>query len=665
MTMTRFPRLLQLLVVACSLCNSVFFPITAVNAAASQWIRVNSAHFSVLTDAGEKKGHEVLVRFEQMRAVFGQLLLKTKLNMSQPLEIIALKSDGDYEKATSYTGRGFFMPAEDRNYIALNLSQDESWRAVSHQFAHLMLDYNYPPTQGWFDEGFAEYFSSLRLDNKQMEIGDDPELTAAWQEDLLGRLIQKRNPPKPFTELLSNPVWLALPDLFSVRHDTSGFQESTHHTLFYAQSWIVVHYLLNKNKLPETGAYFDLVQNQKVPVEQAIQRAYGMTSMELDKAVKDYFHSLTPLFDAQDAARSSTVISSKNSVYLLPLPLGAGDVGTSMHEIPAGDALALLAEMEMRLPERREQALRDLSSVISQPKTDNAIAHRALGWDHFQRKEFSQAMEELQKAMAIDPKDPAVRYDLCLVKYHSAQSGGHQVRGLANMLQDLQLVIDWDPQFAEAYNMLAMARLDGGGANSASAAERQAIELGPRNVTYLLNLAHIEEAARKWDLAAALLEHLKTNADTRIARAARKDLENLPTLQKYGVLPQNSEPSPAPEDSTSATPLPESARKSGTPDQENLPDKKATNPPAEPMPDKRALRFLKGTLISVSCEKPAIAVLKISAGTKLLQLRTENYKSLTLVGAEEFSCQWSDRMVSVNYRAGGKTDGDLVSVEIQ
>lgn len=648
------------------LCTFLFLPASRLDASEPQWIRVDSAHFTVLTDAGEKKGHEVLVRFEQMRAVFGQLLLKSKLNMPQPLEIIALKSDGEYEKVAANPGRGLFLPAEDRNYIVLNLGQDDSWRSVLHQFAHLMLDYNYPSTQGWFDEGFAEYFSSLRLDSKQMEIGDDPELTAAWQEDLLGRLTQKRNPPKPFTELLSNPVWLALPDLFTMRHNTSGFQESTHHTLFYAQSWIVVHYLLNKNKLPETGAYFDLVQNQKIPAEQAIQRAYGMTSVEFDKAVKDYFHSLTPLFEAQDSARQSTVISSKNSVYLLPLPLGAGDVGTSMHQVSNADAGALLAETEVRFPERREQALTNLSSVISQAKTDNSIAHRALAWDHFQRKEFNQAMEELQKAMEIDPKDPAVRYDLCLVKYHAAQSGGHQVRGLANMLQDLQLVIDWNPQFAEAYNMLAMARLDGGGANSALAAERQAIELSPRNSTYLLNLAHIEEAAKKWDLAAALLERLKSNPEIKIARAARKDLENLPTLQKYGVLPQDSEPSATPEATTSATPLSETPRKSGNADQENLPVERAANPtPREPLPDKRPLRFLKGTLISVSCEKPAIAVLKISTGTKLLRLRTENYKSLTLVGAEEFSCQWIDRMVSVNYRAGGRADGDLVSVEIQ
>ena len=48
-----------------------------------------------------------------------------------------------------------------------------------------------------------------------------------------------------------------------------------------------------------------------------------------------------------------------------------------------------------------------------------------------------------------------------------------------------------------------------------------------------------------------------------------------------------------------------------------------------------------------------------------MKLRTENYKSLLLVGADEFSCAWADRPIIANYKAGGKFDGDLVSVEVQ
>ena len=42
-----------------------------------KWIEVHSAHFSVITDGGEKRGREVALRMEQLRAVFGELIGKT------------------------------------------------------------------------------------------------------------------------------------------------------------------------------------------------------------------------------------------------------------------------------------------------------------------------------------------------------------------------------------------------------------------------------------------------------------------------------------------------------------------------------------------------------------------------------------------------------------
>src|ERR1039458_2960445 len=61
-----------------------------------KWIEVHTSHFSVLSDAGEKRGREVALRMEQMRTVFGQVLLKNKLKMPVPITVIALKSDKQY-----------------------------------------------------------------------------------------------------------------------------------------------------------------------------------------------------------------------------------------------------------------------------------------------------------------------------------------------------------------------------------------------------------------------------------------------------------------------------------------------------------------------------------------------------------------------------------------
>ena len=62
----------------------------------SPWLEIHSTHYTVITDAGEKKGKEVALRFEQMRAVFATLLMKDRLNEPAPLTIIAFKNDKDY-----------------------------------------------------------------------------------------------------------------------------------------------------------------------------------------------------------------------------------------------------------------------------------------------------------------------------------------------------------------------------------------------------------------------------------------------------------------------------------------------------------------------------------------------------------------------------------------
>jgi tetratricopeptide (TPR) repeat protein len=611
------------------------------------WIRISTSHFSVVTDADEKQGRDLAVRFEQMRWAFGQLLARNRINLPEPVDIIGLRSDEEYAKvAPIRQGRtildpGFFIPGEDRNYFVLNLSREDSWRTISRDFAQVFLSFNYPRTQPWFDEGFAQYFASLRLDNKQGQIGGDPA---------------------SFIDLLNAQPWLAIPDLFAMQQ----VPESSPHTLFHAQSWIVMHYLLNQNKLPETGNYFDLVQNRQVPIEDAIQKAFGMNSGQLSQAVKDYFHALSQPPQAQEKDR---LPSAGNAGLHQPLAVTPADqIGNSTEKLLEAEAQALVAEMSIRLPEHRDSATQGLEAIVAEPKTDNVIARRALAWTHMQKKEFDSAVEELGKGVELNPKDPWLHYYSALVRHNSLQTAGHGTEALPNMMQDLRLVLGWDPEFAEARSMLAMAELEGGGVHGAMDSMRAAILLNPRNQTYLLNMAQIYLAGKNWDAATAMLDRLKSSPDPEVAKAAREQLEGLPMLKKYGVSPQRAakpEPATAPaaSSSTAAKPTESSAQNPQPPDQSaaDHPDQ----PPAPPQPDKRAIKFLKGKLITVDCSQPPSAILTVSAGAKVLKLRAENYKSLTLIGADEFSCDWKSRPVAVNYRAGGKTDGDLVSVELE
>jgi tetratricopeptide (TPR) repeat protein len=641
----------------------------SARAADQHWLRVSSDHFIVLTDAGEKPGHDVAAHFEQMRALFGQLLSRSKLRMSEPMEIIAIRGDKDYAQlAPLVNGQptkapAFFLAGEDRIFIVLNLFEPDSWRAVEHQFAHYMLNYNYPPTPPWFDEGFAEYFASLSWTGKNAELGSDPELNPAYETDLLGNQIESKN-LKSFTEILSNPVWLAWPDLFTMKNRVVNGQEGTHHTLFYAQSWILVHYLLNKDKMSELGKYFGLVEIQKVPVEQAIQQAFGMSTAQLDHEVKTYFHSQTSLLNALDASKQPNAPKVAEAVYQTPLPFSADDVGTSSKSIPLPEAQALVDEMELRIPERRQQAFDQLQKLIGDPKTETVVAHRALAWAHVQKGDTSSAFEELNAAVQMNASDPWTRFGLALASYHSGEKGT-RVQGLANMMESLHIVIDEYPDFAEAYNMLGWARLTGGGANAALEAMKQAVQLSPRNEEYRLRLARAYLAAKKFDDATATLERLKVSQNPRIAQAATKDLLDLPFLKKYGVPPDEAAASA--KQSSVAAPNQNSAEDSEKEDaskaSESAPSPTSAGTKVKTTIDKRPVKFMKATLLSVDCSKAPAAVLSIAQGNKVLKLRATDYKSVAVIGAPSFSCAWKRIAVNVNYRAG-VVFGDLVSIEI-
>jgi tetratricopeptide (TPR) repeat protein len=654
----------------------------------SPWLEIHSTHFTVITDAGDKKGKEVALRFEQMRAVFAILLMKERLNQPVPLTILALKNDKTYyQSAPLRQGQpigvpGFFLPGEgrneDQNFIVLNLFEEESWRAVAHDFAHLLLNYNYPPVQGWFDEGLAEYFGSIRVDDKKYEIGGDPESTTASTTDLLGNQRDARNPPKSLTELLSGQVWLTLPDLLTMKHDTSTYTEGTHHTLFYAQSWMIVHYLLHAQKLPETGTYFDLVENQHVPVEEAIQKAYGVSAAQFDQAVKDYFHSLTPLFIAMDASKQSSARANTPQVYTFPVPVSPSDSAIISKPMREVDARASIAEMKIRIPERRDAALQELQTLATTPdpttskptsKNDkpnneaatlvtaqgNEIAHRALAWEHMQRGEFDEAVEELGDAAALDRRDMWIRYYLSELKYRIAQPKHADIQGLPNMMQDLRAVLEWYPEFANAYDLMAMARLEGGGPIAAMQAEHAAMQLSPRNQMYVYHLAEIYIADKKWDAAKGVLERLKSGNDAEVAGLARAELERIPTEQKYGL----SSATAADAQKLSAQPSPFDVL------EQDAAKRAAQQSAQSAAAEKRPAKFVQGRLVGVDCSHSPSAVLTVAAGGAVLKLRTADYKSLLLIGADSFSCEWNNRAVSVNYRPGGVSDGDLVSVEVR
>src|SRR5262252_4624508 len=243
------------------------------------WIEVHSPHFSVVTDAGDRRARDVALRFEQMYFVFGTLFSKQTVNFPVPLQIVAFRNTSELRnfvplwKGKPVQLAGLYLGGQDRNFILLDLSVEDPYQVVFHEYAHLLLNGNYPRTQVWFDEGFAEYFSTIAVVPKENKV-------------------RIGFPPDYAVETLQSNSFVRTLDLFGVKHDSKTYNEAgDHRSMFYAQSWLYVHYLFDGRKMEQASTYFNLTENQHVPVAEAIQQAFGMDAPHFDKALQDYFAS--------------------------------------------------------------------------------------------------------------------------------------------------------------------------------------------------------------------------------------------------------------------------------------------------------------------------------------------------------------------------------------
>jgi hypothetical protein len=122
--------------------------------------------------------------------------------------------------APSWNGKpvevaGLFQGGEDRSFIMLDMSTESPWTVVFHEYAHQLMNGTLTgEIDPWFEEGFAEYFSSIEVDAKEARVG--------------------KIPPEKY-EILQQQGTMKIADLFRVQYNSSTYNESgDHRTVFYA-----------------------------------------------------------------------------------------------------------------------------------------------------------------------------------------------------------------------------------------------------------------------------------------------------------------------------------------------------------------------------------------------------------------------------------------------
>jgi tetratricopeptide (TPR) repeat protein len=601
---------------------------TATLHADQQWVEVNSPHFSVITDGGEKRGREVGVRFEQMRMAFGVIFQKVNVNTA-PLEIVAFRNNKELKHYSPlYQGKpidlaGFFLGdgghgrtanTADRQYIALDLSDEDNWGTVFHEYAHLLINSNVSATPLWFDEGFAEYCSSLKVNKKNIELG-------LSRNDLL------------YT--LSQSGWLKLVDLFRVTQDMKIYNRDDHRDLLYAQSWITVHFFMSKGMMKQVANYVRYTQEQHEAVPDAIRHAFGMEPEQLQKAIESYFRG----GDAK--------------YFVAPVPAGKDTFSFTARPLDAVELRTVLADLDFHQRDYRERGIEAFQQILTQDP-ENVTANRDLGYAALERNDWEKAEQYFKRAAARDSKDPDVHYLVAYGLNRKSMSTGRPPEDLATMKAELNKAISLDPNFGDAYGLLGMTLAASGEKEPAIQALNTAIKLNPRNEWNYFNLASVYMRAQDFDNALPLLQKLQASSNPQIASIAGQQIQSIAAYKESLTRWQQR---------SGNSGVHAGIAGDSTKDEQSEVNPATTKPVA---PEKiESVLFMKGLLNSVDCSRPEGPVLTIISAGKRWRMLAPKCDHVVVMGADTLSCSWKNKRVAVNYRKTGKQEGQLVSVELE
>ena len=581
---------------AASLCLLAAVSHYTTVAAKDTWISVRTKNFYLVGNASDKDVKRVAMKLEQFREVFTQVFPNAKFNTPVPTTVVVFKNRNSYQPFSPRpNSSGYFQSGPDVNYIALTTESggDDVFSIIFHEYTHQLVDNTYPNAPLWFNEGLAEYYSTF-------SIADD-------QKVVLG------SPVAHHVFKLRDSNMLPLRTLFAVDHKSPHYNEKNKTSIFYAQSWALMHYLIigKAGRNEQLGKFMELL-NFKTPLERAFQEAFGTTFEAMEKDLRKYVQ--------QD--RYNVVRGHFEKKLVL-------DTNFETKALTEAEGQAYLGDL--LLHSYRKDAYTYLEKAL-QLDPNLQMAHTSLGMAYFREGKVKEARASLERAVAANSQNYLAHYyyaeTLSRANTDRPTTGGYPPEVAAKIREHLQKAIALRPDFYESYNLLAFVNLVTGKDIDESIASLKRIlstAPGQHNLKYMLGQLYLQK--NDYKSARELLEQvIKSNADEQV----RSHAESL--LSQLGSMEENKARYEAAKQSISSASGAASVVTVGVDAIKETPA-----PPQDPSQYLReALRKplagetqLQGTLLRIDCERKGIMFV-VKTETGLLPLRTASFDAVEI-----------------------------------
>jgi tetratricopeptide (TPR) repeat protein len=601
------------------------------------WIEVRSPNFIVLSNAGEREARRIASQFEQIREVFHSAFPGLRTDLGKPVFIFALKNEDSlksllpsfWETKGHMHPAGLYVSREECDLVVVrtDIQGENPYEVIYHEYTHALLRLNFRELPLWMNEGFAEYLGNTIIGDKQVQMGQIP---------------------RSHLEILRSNKFIPIETLFQVDKDSPYYNEQNRTSVFYAESWAVVHYLQldpdarTRKLLPNFLAAWDTSNDQIASARQT----FGDLK-KFSQVMEGY-------------ARQSSFFVAQFKLSVHDDPKAYPSRALPFAETQARRAIFFVY---MQRPVEAKSALDE--ALAADPHSP--AVHEALGLFAWYVKQDSEtAIAEFAKAEPQTPPEYLPYYMSAMIRSRSISPGSE----VAESLADLDKVIQMNPKFAPAYAVASnLYSRDPKQYDNAIKMGKQAVQLDPANLTYAISygyvLVNIDKTADARQLADA------------IAKAARSphDKENLQELQRTIASREAFDADAAAYSARSRADQPVTVVV--TPNDSSTPTNTTANPPRSQPNIPRAHGhtpdyLLEGTIQNVDCAPGDSSRLTLVSEKITLNFRVPDVTKLKLSWLKPASkpaippCSaWNGRHVNIIFRQQDRPDsvGLLLSIQ--
>jgi len=450
-----------------------------------RWFEARTANFHTYSCGPIQEVAKLAARLEQFREAYS-LLAGAQAVASPPTVVMAFPNHRALEPFLPlYQGKpanlaAFFSRNSDENLIVLYLSGAGagSLELIFHEYTHLLLRHNERIWPLWLTEGMAEVYETFEVSGSHtVRIG---------------------KPLEPHLRFLTGKSLMPLRGMFAVTRESPEYNERERQGIFYAQSWLLTHYLMIGGNAAQRARFGQLtaqLRRGQTP-EQAFTNAFQTTLPAMEAQLRRYL----------ERGKFESLALELSGDVLAPRAMATRSIGPVEVYFRLGDVL-----LRVGRPDAAESYFVQGQKLA--PKSP--LPFEGLGLVAAERGKAAEAVRYLGEALQHGSISFLAHYTYAREKYElTADSAKRHARigkeAAAEIQGELEKSLSLMPNFGPAHHLLGFFTMVQG--ENLAAAEQhlqRAIQLEPENQSYLFSLAQAQLRREGPEAACRTLETLR------------------------------------------------------------------------------------------------------------------------------------------------------------